>query len=870
MSDTSDSPPWATAAAAIATQFDVDPQHGLSAAQVLERRDRHGANRLRAVQRRSAWKILLAQFDSLLVALLAVAAIVALVFREWVEAVAIFVVLLVNAAIGFVTELQAVRSMAALRKLGVARTRVRRDGAVIDVPAAELVPGDIVIIEGGDVVSADLRIVEASRLQANESTLTGESLPVAKSVERVDAEASIGERRSMLFKGTVVTRGSGTAVVVATGMQTELGHITKLTDEAEDETTPLEQRLEQLGRALVWVALALAAVVIGFGLATDRPLLLLVETAIALAVAAVPEGLPIIATIALARGMRRMARHNALINQLSAVETLGATTVLCTDKTGTLTENRLRVGELHVAAEPPDEAARRHALELGVLCNNASLDDDHDQGVGDPLELALLRAGVDAGIDRSELLERLPERRELAFDPELALMATVHGHAPPYLAAVKGAPEAVLRHAELDDAARRRWLEDGEQLAATGLRMLAIAERELERLDDDVYAGLQLIALVGLIDPPRVAVRETVAALHGAGVRVVMVTGDHPNTARSIARATGLLDDAEDENDASKVVLGSALERAASLPEAERAALLRGLVFARVSPKQKLDLIDLHQAAGTIVAMTGDGVNDAPALRKANIGVAMGKHGTGAAREAADMILEDDQLSTIVYAIEQGRTIFANIRKFVVYLLSCNISEVLIVALAVLAGAPMPLLPLQILFLNLVTDVFPALALGVGEATEDVMQQPPRPADEPVLTRRHWGEIIGYGTLLTATVLLAFYVALRELALSDADAVSVAFLTLAFSQMLHVFNMRGRGTKLLRNEVTRNPWVWGALGLCTALVLGATYIPPLADVLAVTRPDGRTWLLIAGLSFAPLLIGLVIGAIARRRDRRGP
>jgi Ca2+-transporting ATPase len=845
----------------------VDPRCGLGRGQVVARLARHGRNRLREVQPRSPWRVLVAQFESFLVLLLAVASVVAFAFGEWVEGGAILAVLVINTLLGFFTELGAIRSMEALRKLGVASATVRREGKVGAVPAAELVPGDIVLVEGGDVVTADLRVLEASKLQANESTLTGESLPVAKSADPVPEAAALAERSCMLFKGTVVTRGSGMGLVVATGMSSELGRISRLTQAAKEETTPLERRLNQLGQGLVWVTLVLALFVIASGLATHKPLLLIIETAIALAVAAVPEGLPIIATIALARGMRRMARHNALVNRLSAVETLGATSVLCTDKTGTLTVNELSVGRLCLA-EIAD--ARRRALEVGVLCNNASLDGrshgrnhGQDHGVGDPLEVALLIAAADEGISRARLLADAPERREVAFDSELKMMATVHGAVPPYRVAVKGAPESVLAACTLDEAERERWLANSEELAAAGLRVLAVAEGRVDDLGAEVYAGLTFVGLVGLLDPPRTAVRETIAAFRRAGVRVVMVTGDHPITATNIARATGLVDEEEPT-----VILGSALEHAGSLPAAEQRRLLGASIFARVSPKQKLELVALHQAAGTIVAMTGDGVNDAPALRKADIGVAMGGRGTGAAREAAAMVLKDDELSTIVVAIREGRAIFENIRKFVMYLLSCNMSEVLVVALAVLVGAPVPLLPLQILFLNLVTDVFPALALGVGEAGEEVMRRPPRDAKEPVLTRAHWREIVWHGLVITACVLGAFAIALRPMALGATAAVSVAFSTLAFAQLWHVFNMRRAGAGLVRNEITRNPWVWGALALCVAIVLVGIYLPPLARVLSLESPGVLGWLVVAGMSVAPAVIGLGVDALREARRQK--
>ena len=836
---------WAKPSDQVLDALSVDPARGLSADEVQRRRAVHGRNALREMQRRSPWAIFGTQFKSLLVLLLGAAALAALAFGEWVEAGAIVAVLLVNALIGFFTELKAARSMEALRKMGAVQVTVRRAGQVALMDADELVPGDIVLVEGGDVVTADLRLLEASKLQANESTLTGESVPRGKSVAPVAEDAPLGDRTSMLFKGTIVTRGSGVAVVLATGMASELGQISQLVEEAKEETTPLEKRLNRLGHGLVWVTLVIAALVVASGLAAGKPLLLIIETAIALAVAAVPEGLPIIATIALARGMRRMVRHNAVVNRLSAVETLGATSVICTDKTGTLTENRMRV-ERYKLVDRDD--ARKRALEIGVLCNNAALKHGED-GVGDPMEIALLAAGAQEGVHREALLRDAPERREVAFDPELKLMATVHGQQAPFRVAVKGAPEALIAHSKLDQTARAHWLDQSEALARQGLRVLALAERDAQHVEDDVYQDLAFVGLVAMFDPPRTTVRDTIAACRHAGVRVVMVTGDHPVTALNIARATGL--SAGEETD---VVAGRRLEDVVTLSQDEKARLLRAEVFARVSPKQKLSLIALHQSAGSIVAMTGDGVNDAPALRKADIGVAMGGRGTAAAKEAAAMVLKDDNLSTIAVAISEGRIIFDNIRNFVVYLLSCNISEVLVVALAALVRAPLPLLPLQILFLNLVTDVFPALALGVGEGARDVMDRPPRSARESVISAGHWRAIIGYGGLITACVLGAFWLALRKLGLPRAEAVTVSFLTLAFAQLWHVLNMRGGTASFLRNEITRNPWIWAAIALCTGLLFMATYFTPLARVLSLVPPTLPTWSLIVGMSLLPLAV----------------
>jgi Ca2+-transporting ATPase len=837
--------PWSASAEEVLRDLKVSAATGLTASDVERRRREHGPNRLREAPPRSAAAILVAQLSSVIVLLLAVAAGLSFAFGEAVEAVAIVVVIVLNALIGFLTEIRAVRSMEALRGLVEGSATVRRDAGVKKIIAADLVPGDVVLLEGGDVVPADLRIVTASRLLADESALTGESLAVEKRADPVDEDAPLAERSSILFQGTPLVRGSGTGVVVATGMETELGRISELVAQAERGTTPMEQRLEALGRKLVWVTVAVAVLVVVSGLFTGRGLFRLIETAIALAVATVPEGLPIISTIALARGLWRMARRNALIEQLSAVETLGSTSVILTDKTGTLTENRMTVTRTAVA---PGESLHA-ALRAAVLCNNAALQPDGSV-VGDPTEGALLTAAAKAGLQRQDLLQEAPEIRQEAFDSDLKRMATIHRTGDGFVAYVKGAPEVVFALCRGLDAAG--WNEKNDKLAAAGLRVLAVAEKHLDRPDADPFHDLTLLGLFGLEDPPKARAREAVEACRAAGIGVVMITGDQAATARNIAWAVGLIDDPQAE-----ALDGRALRDTSELTPAEADHLRAVRVFARATPEQKLNLIALHQATGAVVAMTGDGVNDAPALKKADIGVAMGKRGTEVARQAAAMVLEDDELATIVTAVEQGRAIFANIRKFVVYLISCNISEILIIGLASMVDVPLPLLPLQILFLNLVTDVFPALALGVGEGDPSLMKQPPRPPAEPFLARRQWIGIAVWATLITLSVFGSMAAAGYWLRLDSKGAVTVSFLTLSAAQLWHVFNMREPGSGRLRNEITRNPWIWGALALCAGLLVASVEIPPFASVLQLEDIDSRGWSLVVVASALPALLGLL-------------
>jgi len=882
--------PWARSPEDVLSDLDVSSADGLQDHAAEARHGRYGPNRLKKAQSRAAGAILLDQLKNLIILLLSLAAVASFIFDQYLEAAAILVAIVLNVAIGFFTEWRATRSMEALQHLGRVDARVRRGGRIRAIPSEELVPGDIVLLEGGDMVAADLRILQASRLAMDESALTGESVPVDKQVDPVDADAATADQRSMLFKGTAVTRGSAEGVVVAVGMDTELGRIASLAEASGGEETPLEKRLDRLGYRLIWLTLAIAALVTVAGVLARKDLLLMIETAIALAVAAAPEGLPMVATIGLARGMWRMLKRNALMNRLSAVETLGSTSVIFTDKTGTLTENRMTVTRILLAGDTPNSTTTirvdpdagdvfrnngnavapsengtlQAALETGVLCNNADLDHDagdhDDNGVGDPLEIALLHAGRLAGMQRDDLLTARPEVREEAFDRDVKMMATFHEEAAGWRVAVKGAPEAVIAAShrlgqpdngrEFGPEERRHWHDLSADLAAEGLRVLAVAAKRADHKEAAPYENLNFLGLIAMADPPRREVPEAVAACGRAGIDVVMVTGDHPATAGKVAALTGIA-----AQDVPQVIAGKDLKGPQELSEEERRTYLQNRVFARVSPEQKLNLIRLHQADGAVVAMTGDGVNDAPALKKADIGIAMGRRGTQVAREAADMVLQDDAFGTIVAAVAQGRSIFENIRKFIFFLLSGNVGEILIVGIAILAGSPLPLLPLQILYLNMIGDVFPALALAAGDGDAARMREPPRDAGEAILTRDHWMGIGAYGAVIAATVLAAFWLALHTLALPLERAVTVSFLSLSFARLWHVFNMRSAASPWIDNEITRNPYVWGALALCTALLLMAVYLPGLSQVLKLVGPDPVEWSLILGLSLFPLAVG---------------
>ncbi len=879
--------PWTLTSEQILDHFGVDKEKGLNQQEAEEGLERHGPNKLRETRKKSRWKILLDQFKGFLVLLLGAAAVVALVAGQTIEGISILIVLLINGLIGFVTEVRAVSSMEALREMTKIDTLVRRDGEEEKIDAEKVVPGDIVLLHAGDMVPADLRIVESSKLQVDESALTGESVPVSKKDEVLEAEVPLAERENMLYKGTYLTRGTAEAVVVSTGMDTELGKISKSIEEAEEERTPLQENLDQLGQRLVPLLLFVAVVVVIAGLIRGMDLLLMVEEAIALAIATVPEGLPIVATLVLARGMWRMADRNALINNLSSVETLGSTDIICTDKTGTLTENRMTVNSYELKEdsveltgtgldttgsfllgnnetdEPTDEVLRK-SLEVGVLCNNANFktEDGEKEMSGEPMEVALLIAGLKGGVNREDLLESMPEAREVSFDPSVKMMATYHEINGDYRTAVKGAPENVLDSCtktmtddgtkKLTSSERDNWLQKSEMMAKDGLRVLALAEKEVQSAEDPPYENLTLLGLVGMIDPPREEVKPAIKECQSAGMRVVMVTGDHAATAENVGYSVGLVDSEEFD-----VVEGSSLKPPEKLSKAERKRYSDAPIFARVSPENKLDLIELHQQNGSVVAMTGDGVNDAPALKKANIGVAMGKRGTQVAREAADMILQDDDFSSIVDAVEEGRIIFKNIRKFVLYLMSCNISELLAILISSILGLPLPLLPLQILFLNVVNDIFPAFALGACHGSPGIMNQPPRDSEESILTPTNWGEMGYYGLLISVATVLAFILGrgLYPPEVSQYKIVTISFLTLAFGQLWHVFDMRELESGILKNEVTENKYVWGALGLCSLLLVASVYLPGLSTALRTESIGLTGWGLALGVSLIPLVGG---------------
>ncbi|MFP4092246.1 MAG: cation-translocating P-type ATPase, partial [Cyclobacteriaceae bacterium] len=846
----------------ILDEFDSDQEQGLSNDEAQQRLEHFGRNQLEEHKQKSPWKILLDQVNTPVIYLLAAAAALSFVFGDLTEGFFIVGVLIINTGIGFWMEMQAQKSMNALKEMDKIEAEVLRDGEEQNIDAEEVVPGDILVLDAGQVVPADARILEVSELQVDESALTGESVPVDKNTDEVEEDASIGDRKNMVFKGTSVTRGKGKALVTATAMNTEIGNISDIVSSAEAEAVPLDKKLNKLSQKLIWVVLGLAAVLVGVGFLTDRSTYEIIQTAIAWAIAAIPEGLPIVASIALARGMIRLARHEVIVKKLSAVEALGETNTIFTDKTGTLTENRLTVNTLYIGNEKvtlewdgddkvsmdEEESENFKKLyQISVLCNNAEYDPEGEESKGDPLEIALLKFARAYDQERLEEIQGWERVAEDPFNSETKMMGTIHKTENGFFTAGKGAAEAMMDECtkilegeearDLSDDDKQAWLEKFDELAKDGLRALAFAYKETDQKpegaeNEDFLHDLTFVALIGFLDPPQTDVAESIETCKKAGIEVVMVTGDHPETAKKIAQEVSLVED-----ESARVMRGKEVEESR-----EDGDITKTRVFSRVSPEQKLTLIEDFQKQGKIVAMTGDGVNDAPALKKADIGIAMGMRGTQVAKEVADMVLKDDSFPSIVRAIKQGRIIFSNIRKFIIYQLSYHFSEIIIIAASTFVIAKLSLLPLQLLFLNILTDVFPALAIGVGEGREGVMNNPPKDPDEPVIDKLSWQKIILYGFILALGVSAAFFYSYFVWDQSFDISNNVAFFTLAIAELLHTLNMRDPEEKIFNNQITRNKYVWMAIALCAAVYVVAYSVPSLRELISLQPMPARNWI----------------------------
>ncbi|MEP6261985.1 MAG: HAD-IC family P-type ATPase [Gillisia sp.] len=857
----------------IITKLQSDRERGLNKKQVEEKLRQYGRNSLKRKKPKSILLIFLEQFLDPIIFLLLAAMALAFIFGEWIEGYAVFAVIILTVLIGFFMEWQARRSVEALQKMTQTKARVVREGNPAIIEAQFLVPGDIIKLEAGDVVPADARLMETLSLAVKEAVLTGESNQIAKVTEALTREIPITEQANMVFNGTFVSRGSGTAVVVATGDRTNIGQISTLTQKATKEITPLEHKLNKLSHLLIWFTLALALLIIIAGYLQGKDLSLMVKTGIALAVAAIPEGLPVVATISLARGMLRLSRQKVIIKKLEAVQTLGETGIVCTDKTGTLTENSMAVQQIilsnrdiNLEAEP--DLSRDDILtqitECAVLCNNIPF--SKEVSGGDAIEVALLDLAKNSAFDIEEIRRNNPRLQEIPFDTDLKRMATLHSRDGKYLVCVKGAIESIVDLCDniLTEEGvktfkdKSKWLSMVDERASDGLRLLAFANRELdERPTGEFVDGLTFLGVMAFLDPPREDVKEAIKTYRAAGIRVVMITGDHPGTAKKIGEEIGLLDA---ENPEEQVIHSQTLPDFENLTPAEETRILNAVVFARMVPRQKLDLISFYQQQNNVVGMLGDGVNDAPALKKADIGIAMGIRGTEAAKEVADVILMDDKFTSIELAIKQGRNIFENVRQFVVFLMSCNLAEIIVVAAASFSNLPMPLLPLQILFLNLVTDIFPALALGMGKGEKGIMKQPPRDPNEPIMTKLLWKSTVIYSVSITIAVIGITLYGHSFQHYSAAVVNNMAFYTLILGQLLNVFNLPKRRFSFFRNEVTKNPYVWYAIFISLILVLIAYLIPVVNEVLDLVPLHFNQLLVVLGFS----LLSLILSQTAKR------
>ena len=886
--------PHSLDAALVIQALNVNPSVGLSLSEVPQRRMQFGANSIQSMRPRPAWRLLMDQFASVVIALLAVAAFISWLTSDVIEAVAILVVLVINALVGFITEWEANRAIDALRRQARTSARVRRDGHETTLDAEDLVVGDVIVLNAGDRVPADARLLESYRLQTEESALTGESTPVDKTVDSVSETAPLSERHSMLYLGTAISTGRGVAVVVSTGARTELGRVGRLVATSVKEQSPLEIRLAQFGRRLVYVVLAIAFVVMIAGYLRGDGLWTMVEVGISLAVAAVPEGLPAVTTLILALGVLRMSKQKAIMRRLSAVETLGSTTVICADKTGTLTENRMTVREYYLSdgrtieiegsdRSAADDELLQQALRIGVLCNEATFGSEANSTLGDPTETALLVVADALVLDVSTERSTHPKLAEQPFHASTKRMTTLHSRGDgQHFAALKGAPAVVLDACSyyatdltsvqpLDQETRARFKAANEQMANRALRVLALAVKHFAGdppplSDDELETGFTFVGLVGMIDPPRPGVAEAIKSAHDAGIRTVMLTGDQLNTGCAIARELGLGDGNPHGLHANDLI-GIDQRRLAELARATD-------VFARVSPEDKLRIVDALQQAGEIVAVTGDGVNDAPALKRANIGIAMGQRGTEVAKEAADMVLADDNFETIVRAISGGRTIYANITKFVHMMLSHNLGEVITIFTAIALGWPLPLLPLQILWMNLVTDVFPSLALAVEPASPDMMKQPPRDPSTSLLSNNLLILISWQAMMIASLSLVAYKMSLMMYG-PGAHSRTVALFALIGAQLGHMFNCRSR-TRSALDGLLRNPFIWIAALIVVLLQFTAIYVTQLARILGVVRLTAVDLAIIGLCLVLPILIvettKLVSRSILMRRlviERRG-
>jgi Ca2+-transporting ATPase len=860
-------------------ELQADAAQGLTDAEAKARLEKYGPNKLKGKKKKSLFMMFLEQMKDMLIYVLLGAAVITIIVGEYMDAVIILAVVILNGVIGVIQEHKAEKAIEALQQMTTPRTLVRRSGEVKEIPSEELVPGDIVILDAGRFIPADLRLIDSANLQIEESALTGESVPSDKDAGAgfADANTPIGDRANMAFMSTMVTYGRGEGVVVATGMETEVGKIAKILDEDTDSLTPLQKRLEQLGKTLGYIAIGICALIFVIGLIQGRDLFEMFLTAISLAVAAIPEGLPAIVAIVLALGVTRMSKINAIVKKLPAVETLGSVSIICSDKTGTLTQNKMTVVRHFVMSgsdEPPAEM-----IKTFMLCSDATF--ENGQATGDPTEIALLMFGDKFGLAKRSLDAEYPRVGEFPFDSDRKLMSTLNKTKKGYRVNTKGALDQLMQLCgtavvngevvPLTDELKKRCLDEAEAMAGDALRVLGAAFKDTDRElpPAEMEKDLTLLGFVGMIDPPREEVKGSIAEAKAAGITTVMITGDHRNTAVAIARELGIAASIEES------MTGAEIDQLTDEQFAEKIKNVR--VFARVSPEHKVKIVKGFKAHGHIVSMTGDGVNDAPSLKNADIGVAMGITGTDVSKGASDMILTDDNFTTIVHAVREGRTIYANIKKTVAFLLTCNFGEIVAILLSILFFWPLPLLATQILWINLVTDTLPAIALGVDPAEKDVMRRKPRDPKEGFFAGgTAWRTVLG-GLLIGALTIIAFWIGLAEHGygmMSDdiseealTYARTMAFVVIASSQLFYALAKRSHDKSIFQIGVFSNRILIGAIIAGLLLQLAAISIPPLAAAFKVQFLSLADWLVVLGLSLVPLIINEIIKMFARMKNK---
>lgn len=890
--------------AKVAEHLKTHLDKGLTSEEAKKRLEKYGYNELVGKKGPTLLEMLIGQFKDFLVLILIAASIISILVGEVTDAVVILIIVVLNAVLGVAQESRASKALEALKKMAAPTALVIRDGQRKEVPARELVPGDIVLLEAGDYVPADLRLIESINLKIEEASLTGESVPVEKNADTVfNEEIPLGDRKNSAFMSTIITYGRGRGIVVATGMKTEIGMIAEMLETYEEEETPLQKKLAEFGKMLGIISLVVVGIVFALGLFRGENLLEMFMTSISLAVAAIPEGLPAIVTIVLAIGMQRMIQRHSIIKKLHAVETLGSTTVICSDKTGTLTQNEMTVVSIYtddkftsvtgegyrpegefvsddLKVSPKENSNLELTLKISALCNDAKLEKSGiEEGpktswriIGDPTEGALVVAAAKAGLWYEDLEAEYPRLQEIPFDSERKRMTTFHPKKDKkgYFVFVKGAPDIVLdlckyiykneEIIKLDSKSKETLLLANKEMAEQALRVLAVAYKEIDSIPkhpepEEIENDLIFVGLLGMIDPARPEAKEAIKTCKRAGIRPVMITGDYKETAVAIAKELNLIDDE------SKSMTGSELDK---LDKTDLAKIVNNInVFARVSPQHKVKIVEAIKLNGEIVAMTGDGVNDAPALKKADIGIAMGITGTDVAKETADMILTDDNFASIVAAVEEGRVIFSNIRKFVFFLLSCNVAEILIIFFAMVFGWPIPLIPIQILWLNLVTDAFPALALGMEQKEPNIMDKPPRDPDEPILNRRmKWGIAI-QTVFMTAATLGVFIYTLNTTG-NVVTARAFAFVTLITSELFRAYTARSERYTLFEIGFFTNKYMVGGTLLSFALVLLVMYVPGLSSIFEIIPFSLSQWSIALSFAIIPSIVAEVGKLITRR------